>query len=440
MRRLYVFLTCLSLSTAVAAQNLDDIILKADSEMSSLVADFTASADDSVRAYNDFAEKLRKEYEEFRQEAKERWGDSTYVESTNKLWVEYGDDDTRTSVDFESGEVLVEALVDDEASEDIISALLSKAVDRLLSSKGSVLGFRSAEIPDAEVTETPVMDDMIDLSRYAHASSSEGDSRRTALLNKGKVLDLSRSQTGRTISKDSDTMAEMLKRRQEESKSISELIVHTEPHSETLVSTSVGPKKVISIKMELVEDHIPKRAERFKNIIEKQSSRFGVAAPLIYAVIEQESAFNPMAKSHVPAYGLMQLVPSSGGRDAYRYVYKQDKAPTPSFLYEPENNIELGVAYLHILMSTSFAKVSDPQCRMLCAIAAYNTGAGNVSRAMTGERNVVKAVPKINLMDYDALFKHLHNNLPHAETRDYIKKVTSKMQKYTKDVVAPATY
>ena len=81
-------------------------------------------------------------------------------------------------MDFESGEVLVEALVDDEASEDIISALLSKAVDRLLSSKGSVLGFRSAEIPDAEVTETPVMDDMIDLSRYAHASSSEGDSRR----------------------------------------------------------------------------------------------------------------------------------------------------------------------------------------------------------------------------------------------------------------------
>jgi membrane-bound lytic murein transglycosylase C len=69
---------------------------------------------------------------------------------------------------------------------------------------------------------------------------------------------------------------------------------------------------------------------------------------------------------------------------------------------------------------------------MLCAIAAYNTGAGNVSRAINGTTNISKAIPSINKMSYDQLFNHLKNYLPHDETKDYIRKVTSKMQKYIK--------
>jgi membrane-bound lytic murein transglycosylase C len=83
-------------------------------------------------------------------------------------------------------------------------------------------------------------------------------------------------------------------------------------------------------------------------------------------------------------------------------------------------------------MSTTFKKVENPRCRMLCAIAAYNTGAGNVSRAINGTTNISKAIPTINTMSYDQLFAHLKRALPHAETQDYIQKVTSKMQKYIK--------
>lgn len=152
--------------------------------------------------------------------------------------------------------------------------------------------------------------------------------------------------------------------------------------------------------------------------------------PLIYAIIEQESSFNPAAQSWVPAYGLMQLVPKSGGRDAYRYVHKKDVIPTAEFLFDPERNIELGTGYLKLLMSTTFSKVADNDCRMLCAIAAYNTGAGNVSRAIIGNTNISKAIPEINKMSYQQLFNHLKRHLPHAETQDYIQKVTDRMQKY----------
>ena len=83
-------------------------------------------------------------------------------------------------------------------------------------------------------------------------------------------------------------------------------------------------------------------------------------------------------------------------------------------------------------MTRYFAGVTDPQCRMLCAIAAYNTGAGNVSRAFTGNTNIKKAIPHINRMNYTQLYNHLKSKLPHAETRDYVQKVTSKMEKYKK--------
>ena len=80
----------------------------------------------------------------------------------------------------------------------------------------------------------------------------------------------------------------------------------------------------------------------------------------------------------------------------------------------------------------TFKNVQDVRCRMLCAIAAYNTGAGNVSRSINGTTNISKAIPTINTMTYDQLFAHLKRSLPHDETKDYIQKVTSKMQKYIK--------
>ena len=55
----------------------------------------------------------------------------------------------------------------------------------------------------------------------------------------------------------------------------------------------------------------------------------------------------------------MQLVPSSGARDAYRYVYKKDKVLKKGFLYKPKNNIELGCAYLAKIRYDYFKSVRD---------------------------------------------------------------------------------
>ena len=97
----------------------------------------------------------------------------------------------------------------------------------------------------------------------------------------------------------------------------------------------------------MVPDHIRKRAVVFQTDVNAQSQRQNLPPALVFAVMETESYFNPVAKSPAPAFGLMQLVPTSGAREAYRYVYNKDHVVSDTYLYDPKNNIELGSAYLN---------------------------------------------------------------------------------------------
>lgn len=393
MKRLIVaMLLCMTVHICLAQEEKDKMLSDYRENVERLWSKHYTARNRIVREYEERRAKLWEEHEAFRRKVMAQWGDLEMVESTKKEWVEYSNDQRRRSiVDFENGKVTVEIIADPEEDEADIDSSLEKAVEDLLSSKGKTIEYESEYIPQKDVTQTPILDEQIDLDKYGAISDEKASKEE-----------------------------------------IAEQIVREEKKERRDVDTDEGRKTIVSIELELVEDHIPKRAERFKGMIRKHSGRFNVNEPLIYALIEQESYFNPMAKSSANAYGLMQLVPESGGRDAYHHIYKKDIIPTPEYLYDPDNNIELGTGYLHKQMSVYFKGVNDPRCRMLCAIAAYNTGQGNVYYALTGKRTMSNAVKKINTMTYDQLYTYLKRNLPHSETRDYIEKVTSRMQKYIK--------
>jgi len=121
------------------------------------------------------------------------------------------------------------------------------------------------------------------------------------------------------------------------------------------------------------------RGAAFDNLIAEHSSTAGVRADLVRAVIQAESAFNPMALSIKGAMGLMQLMPSTAA---------QYGVTNP---YNPGENIRAGVAYLkHLLVRYSNNEE--------LALAAYNAGPGAVAKYNN-------AVP------------------PYRETRDYVKKI-----------------
>lgn len=157
---------------------------------------------------------------------------------------------------------------------------------------------------------------------------------------------------------------------------------------------------------------------------------------ILLAISHAESSFDPNAKSHIPAFGLMQIVPNSAGLDVARKQFKKDIAPTAKELFDPKTNITYGAGYLDILTTRYLRKINNPISRRYCAIAAYNTGAGNVAKAFNLNRstNINKAVALINQLDSEGVYAQLINNLPYDETKKYLQKVSKLDIQYQKNL------
>jgi membrane-bound lytic murein transglycosylase C len=188
--------------------------------------------------------------------------------------------------------------------------------------------------------------------------------------------------------------------------------------------------------VQMVKNFEDKGAEKYRVSVAKYSAKYNVSPTLVLAIMRTESNYNPFAVSSAPAYGLMQLVPPSGGREAYKRVTGNDETPTAEYLYDPEHSIELGTALLGELNSSDFKGVNNQDSRDLCVIAAYNTGAGNVTK--TFDKNSKTAIADINGLDSTALYERLRTGLPYPETRQYVVKVTGYRKQFA-SAAAPTT-
>lgn len=206
--------------------------------------------------------------------------------------------------------------------------------------------------------------------------------------------------------------------------------------SKAKISAKTSPKiknsVIYSVKVKLPKNSMIKRSKIYLAEIKKQAKRQDIPMDLIFAVMHTESSFNPRATSHIPAYGLMQIVPRTAGIDAYSYLYKQKKLVSSSYLYNSTNNITMGSAYLHILYYKYLKKIKDPISRLYCTIAAYNTGAGNIAWAFTRTYNMNKAAPFINAMTPKEVYAKLLKDLKFEEPKHYLQNVSARMSAYKK--------
>lgn len=193
-------------------------------------------------------------------------------------------------------------------------------------------------------------------------------------------------------------------------------------------------KDVVYVNFSMINNHVDKRALQYATTVRKYSGETQVSRSLIFAIIKIESSFNPYAVSSAPAYGMMQLVPSSGGREAYRKAKGLDESPTKEYLFDAENNIELGSTYLGVLLNDSPLKqIDNPVSREYCAIAAYNTGPSNVFKAFSANPSKTRqadALDKINTMRPDEVYETLRLRLPYTETRGYIVNAVAAKKMY----------
>ena len=124
----------------------------------------------------------------------------------------------------------------------------------------------------------------------------------------------------------------------------------------------------------------------------------GVEPTLLWAIMRQESVFNPDVTSSADARGLMQVIPSTGralARDMRMAEFDSED------LYDPETNVRIGSYYVSRLLRRFDGRID-------LVAAAYNAGPGNAvrwNRASGADEDV------------------LRESITYSETRKYVKLV-----------------
>ncbi len=140
---------------------------------------------------------------------------------------------------------------------------------------------------------------------------------------------------------------------------------------------------------------------------------------LVYAVMRQESGYDPEVVSAARAVGLLQLLPETARAVAAEAGLVHDDA----MLTSPPHNISLGARYLHSLLEKFHGQIP-------LTLAGYNGGPDVVARWATRMRG----------MEMDIFVEQI----PFAETRGYVVRVMGNLARYAflrggeKDVT-PAT-
>ncbi|MDE5926372.1 MAG: murein transglycosylase domain-containing protein [Helicobacter sp.] len=196
----------------------------------------------------------------------------------------------------------------------------------------------------------------------------------------------------------------------------------------TEITENGTKKKVYYVQFEMVEDYEVQSEHKYGEYVALFAKEYKLEQALIFAIIKTESSFNPYAVSHIPAYGLMQVVPASAGRDVYRALNDQDGIPSKEMLFTPKTNIQYGSTYLNILFTRYIKGVKNSLSHEYCVIAAYNTGSGNVLSVFHKDRT--KAVEVINSMTSAEVYRKLRTSLKYEEARNYLHKVTNAKKEF----------
>ncbi len=342
-----------------------------------------------------------KAFEEYKKEISKVWKDPKL--STKKEWVEYSPDKkTRTDVDFAKEEIIVETIA---KSEKEAQQKLKKALAKVV---------------------------LIDTKRVQESDPLE---KKLAKIKKPKgIVDKpvrAEPILAPVIFKSKPTM-------QNVKKFVNQ---HVTSKKVEVEKSKVPHANVYRVKVQLPSNTTIKRSKIYEVRVRREAKKQNIPVPLVFAIMHSESSFNPRARSHIPAYGLMQIVPKTAGMDSYNYLYHKKRLVSGRYLYDSTNNITLGSAYLHILYYSYLRKIKNPESRLYCTIAAYNTGAGNIAYAFNRYKsNLTRrqkykmkyAADDINALTPKEVYAKLMKDLRWDEPKHYLKKVSKRMAIYHK--------
>lgn len=357
-----------------------------------------------------------------------QWGETTPQEINNVVYSE--DLKTREMVDYDNNQAVIEILVPADTtaaeSEKILTSYLAKDEKKSEAKQAikKVVKAKDIQLNEIKFDTEQEKNAKEVIKKQTLAYKNEAD------LKADKLQETQASVPESIIEKSVELQKNTLEK--EESQRIAAVEAQ---YAALREKTKVTPPtyKVLKYTAKLPANSLSKRAKKYKSFAEKESQRFDIPVALVMAIMHSESAFQPKAKSAVPAYGLMQIVPRTAGHDVNKMIRKIDKPMQVKELYVPSINVETGSAYLSILDKRYLKSITDPKSRLYCTIAAYNTGAGNVAKVFNSSgntRNINKAARVINTLSPEQVYTALMNKLPYDETKHYLKKVSKRIALY----------
>jgi membrane-bound lytic murein transglycosylase C len=372
-------------------------------------AEFEAFLKKRQSEFNQFEQQQKQEFEAFvtawrdaqnayLKQVTTKWQDPNLPSS--KVWVKYSDDlNKRTSVNFESGEVVVE----------------------LLNSKNNEQAVEYAKEQVNELSQVTVDKTLAKDPVYIAANNTINNKSFTST---GKSLNskIERNKPSTTI---------------QPKKIAKQTVLSTEIVEEVLSAKApviTKQKDRVTISYKLPANTLSNQAKRYLPEVQQQAKRYNIEPALLLAIIHTESSFNPLARSPIPAFGLMQIVPTSAGKDVSNFLQGKPLLLSPEYLFQADNNVEAGSTYMHILSNRYFKNVRNTQSRIYMSIAAYNTGPGNVAKTLSGSKSLNQASIAANAMSSENVYTLMVNHLPAQETRNYLQKVVKRTAYYQKQL------
>jgi membrane-bound lytic murein transglycosylase C len=322
------------------------------------------------RQWDEIEEQQRRELQELKRRIDLLWGEAGGI-STKKNWIDYNENfSVRSNIDFKNGTIEIDALV---------PLNVSNPYER-----------GKQKISDKMVT----------------SFMAKGIEQRGILTNQLK--------TSKGLYVTNKNLKNYIQ---------SDIFPKIDKVPTSIIGNDGNTRLRFGAQFSLVPGHLRIRAEKYRNTVQANANRFSLEPQLIMAVIHTESYFNPFARSHAGAYGLMQVIPRYAGREAYQFVFREDRIITPQYLYQPTNNIDLGSAYLYLLYNKHFADIQGGDKRLYLTICGYNWGP-------TAIRQKIIQRHQVSFMSSEKLYRLLRYRTP-KETSDYLKRVTERSHLYS---------